>query len=116
MKIQCRVTDWEPRFAEMFFDNPLNDCRQCLPSLGQHKIFRSLRPVQLEAGGKGGDPNLARRGVGRNHKFAWRLVEQDIEHAILFFHFKPTLFLGLDETLLKGLHRSIAVAAECSLV
>jgi len=39
-----------------------------------------------------------------------------MQHPILFFHFKAALFLGLDEALLEGFHRSIAVAAECSLV
>ncbi len=100
----------------MFLDDPVYNRCQRFTSLGKHKALCLLRPVQLEAGGKRGDPHLARRRIGRDHKFARRIVEQDIEHAILFFDFKTALFLGVDEAFLEGVHRGIAVAAECSLI
>ena len=100
----------------MLLDDPVHHCRQRFAGFGEHKILSRLRPVQLEAGGKRRNPYLAWRRVGGNHKLARRLIKQNIEHAILFFHFKAALFLRLDEALLEGLHRGIAVAAECSLV
>src|ERR1700678_2651016 len=100
----------------MFLDDPLHHRGQCLPSFWEHKVPGCVRPVELEAGGKRRNPYLARWSVGGDDKFARRLIKQNIEHAILFFYFKAALFLGLDEALLEGIHRGIAVAAECSLI
>jgi len=100
----------------MFLDHPVHDRCQRLTGLGKDKALCLLRPVQLEAGRKRGNPHLARRRIGRDYKFAWRLVEQNIEYAILFFDFKTALFLGVDEAFLEGIHCGIAVAVECSLI
>src|ERR1700677_2183024 len=100
----------------MFLDDSLDHRRQCFSSLGEHKVPCRVGPVELEAGGKRGNPYLAGRSIRSDHKLARRLLKQDVEHAILFFYFKTALFLGLDEALLEGIHRGIAVAAECSLV
>jgi hypothetical protein len=107
-------SDWPG--TQVLCDHPLDDCGQCFPGLREHKVRCRVRPIKLEAGRKRGDPYLAWRSVGGDHKLAWRLLKQDIEHAILFFDFKAALFLGLDEALLEGIHRRIAVAAECSLI
>jgi hypothetical protein len=109
--VEC---DWPG--AQMLCDHPLDDRRQRLPGFWKHKVSHSVRPIKLEAGRKRRNPYLARWSVGSDHKFAWRFLKQDIEYAVLFFDFKTALFLGLNEALLEGAHRGIAVAAECSLI
>jgi hypothetical protein len=97
-------------------NHPIDHRGQRFAGFGEHEIVRRLRPVQLKTGGERGNPHLARWGIGGYHKFAGWLFKQNIQHAILFFHFKTAVLFGRNQILLKCFHSGIAVAAKCSLV
>ena len=54
-----------------------------LAAAGQNEGLFQLVPVQLEACGEGGDPDLPHGRVGRDHELAFRLLKNHVEHAVL---------------------------------
>ena len=60
-------------------------------------------PVELEAGGHGGDPNLAHRRVGRDDEFGGRVFKDHLQCARLFLDLKAGGFFSHDQRLLERL-------------
>jgi len=67
--------------------------------LGQDEALRCQ--VKLETRAARRDPDLLDRGVGRDHEFAGRFFEDDVERALLFFHFKFAIVFGGVELLFQ---------------
>src|ERR1700679_2613942 len=102
----------------ILLDQAIKKRDQLLACAGQNECGGVRVPVELEAGGKRRDPHLADRGVGRNDKLAACLFKDDIQDAVLLFHFKAGLvvFFLYDQMLLEGINGGLGRAAKFLLV
>jgi len=71
-------------------------------------------PVEFEAGGESGYPELTDGCVGGDNELARRLVKQDIQHTVLLLDFKAWVFFlfALNEMPLESVESRLADAAE----
>lgn len=101
---------------ELLLDQALDEGlkRHTIP--GQDKVAGFVGPVEFEAGGEGGDPDLADRGVGRDDEFCAGFFKEDVEHAILFFDFESAVLFGSQKGLFQGFERPVGMIAESSFV
>src|SRR5580698_10481900 len=100
----------------MLADEPVYECDQRLASLGENERLHLLVPVELEAGGERGNPELAHRRVGRDDEFGGRLLKEHIEHAVLLLRFEATLFLARNQMLLEAFECCLRRAPELLLI
>ena len=94
---QWGVVGWVPRCCLMTRSTTTG---RVSPVLGSTKFCAASDQSSLKLVESAEIQDLAGRGVGGDDKFSPRLVEQDIEHAILFFYFKADLFFFRDEVFL----------------
>ncbi len=102
--------------AEMLGDQAADERLEGLTGFGEHKLLGGLVPIQFETGGKSGNPYLADGSVGGENEFGGRLVEADVEDAVLFFHLKVGIGLGKDERFFQGLQSAVRVAPKGDFV
>ena len=103
---------------QMLFDEPVDEGIELLARTRENESSRGRVPIELEAGGQGGDPDLADRGVRSDDEFALRLLEEHIEHSVLFLDLKSgvSLFFSRDEVLLEGFERGFGHLAEFQFI
>ena len=74
-------------------------------------------PVEFEAGGLGGDPDLADGSVGGNDEFGGAVFEDDVHDAVVVFELEGAVVVfGDDEGLLEGFEGAVGFAAEGGFV
>lgn len=78
----------------MLIDKPRYEWFQQGAIFGQDEGLRVFRPIQLKAGRESGYPYLAHGSIGSDDKFRGRLVENNMEHPILFFGFEIAIFFS----------------------
>jgi len=102
----------------MFADEAIDEDAESLSGAGQDELLERGIPVEFEAGGERGDPDLAYRRVGRDDEAGSRIFEEDVEHATLFLNFEPCLlaFLAREEMPLEVAERRFSRAPEVLLV
>ena len=101
---------------EVFAEKTLDEDPQVFPGFGEDEGLRGLGPVELEAGGLGGDPDLADRGVGGEDELSGAVLEQDIEDAVLLLGFESSGLFGDDEGLLERGEGAVGFTAEGGFV
>ena len=99
---------------QVLADQAIHQRRECLASTRQYKRCLFLIPIKLEAGRECRDPDLANRRVRRNYELARRLFKQNIQHPVLFFHFKPSVvrLFTFYEVLFERVERGFGVTAK----
>lgn len=102
--------------AEMLGDQAADERLEGLTGFGEHKLLGGLVPIQFETGGKSGNPYLADGSVGGENEFGGRLVEADVEDAVLFFHLKVGVSLGEDQCFFQRFQSAVGVASEGDFV
>ena len=100
----------------MFAQEAFGKSCQAFAGFREKEATRGFRPVELETGRLGGDPNLANGGVGGKDELSGAIFKKDVEDTVLFFSLESTGFLGRDERLLEGGQGVIGFAAEGSFV
>jgi len=95
-------------------DETVDERDEGFAGAGEDEVVISGVPVELEAGGEGGDPDLADWGVGGNDEAGAGRVEEDIESAVLLLDFKGGLlvFLAGDEMTLEAEESGFCCATE----
>ncbi len=74
-------------------------------------------PLEFEAGGLGGDPDLADRGVGGDDELAGAILEDDVHDAVVVLELEGAgVVLGGDEGLFEGFEGVVGLAAEGGFV
>ena len=102
----------------MLADEAIDESAEGFAGAGQNEFFERGIPVEFEAGGERGDPDLAYRRVGRDDKAGSGIFEEDVEHAALFLDFETRLlaFLAGEEMSLEVAERRFSRAPEILLV
>jgi hypothetical protein len=99
--------------VEVFAQEALGEGLQVFSGFGEDEGTRSLGPLKLEAGGGGGDPELADGSIWREDEFAGAVFEDDVEDAVVLFGFEGFgVLFGDDEGLLEGFEGAVGFAAE----
>jgi len=90
------------------------------PVRGRMKSEASASQSSLKLGGKRRDPDLPDRRVGSDDELALRLLEQNIQDAILFLDFKACArarcILAREQVLLQGVESSFDQTAELQVI
>ena len=103
--------------GEVFSEQTLGEGFEVFASFGEGEGVGGVGPLELEAGGDGGDPDLADGGVGGNDKLGGAVLEDDIHDAVVVFELEGAGgVLGGDESLLEGFEGVVGVAAEGGFV
>ena len=102
--------------AEMLGDQAGDKRFEGLAGFGKDEGLRVIVPVEFEAGGQSRNPDLSDRSIGSENKFGGRFFKADVEHSILFFHFKVGIGLGEDESFFQGFQSAVRVAPKADLV
>ena len=102
----------------MLADEAIDEGGESFAGAGQDKFLERGIPVEFEAGGERGDPDLANWRVGRDDEAGRGIFEEDIQHAALFLDFETCLlaFLACDEVPLEIAERRFSRAPEVLLV
>ena len=100
----------------MLAEEALDERSEDFAGFGQNKGLVGFGPVELEAGGLGGDPDLSNGCVGCEDELSWTIFEEDIEYAILLFGLEAAVFLDEDQGLLEGGEGLVGFATEGGFV
>ena len=102
----------------MLADEAIDEGGEGFAGAGQDELLELGIPVEFEAGGERGDPDLAYRRVGRDDEAGSRIFEEDVEHATLFLDLETRLlaFLACKEMPLEVAERRFSRAPEVLLV
>ena len=101
MLTQEALEEWDQRFA----------------GLRQDKVASGFGPVELVAGGLGGDPDLADWSVGRDDELAGAILEDDVHNAVIVFEFEVAgVVFGGNEGLLERFECGVGFASEAGFV
>ncbi len=100
----------------MFAEEALDQGLQIFAGLGKDEAVRGFGPVQLEAGGLSGDPDLADGRIWGENELSRSILEEYVENAILLLCFEAPGLFGDDEGLLQGRECGICLAAEGDFV
>ena len=102
----------------MLADEAIDEGGKGFTGAGQNELLELGIPVEFEAGGEGGDPDLAYWRVGRDDEAGRGILEEDIQHAALFLDFETCLlaFLACNEMPLEVAERRFSRAPEVLLV
>src|ERR1051326_1820438 len=95
--------------ANLLVDQSGDQGLEGLTGLGKDEVVLFRGPVQLEAGGEGGDPDLVDGGIGRNDELGGRIVKGDVDSAAGVLDFKIGILLSLDQRLLEGIQRAFGL-------
>lgn len=87
----------------MFANEAIDEGDECLARAGQDEFFHPRIPVEFEARGQRGDPDLAQRRIGCDDEWGAGIIEEDVQDAVLLFHFEcgVVVFLTHDEMTLQ---------------
>jgi len=103
--------------GEVFAEESLGEGFESFGGLGEGEGFGDFIPVELVAGGLGGDPDLADGSVGRDDEFAGAVLEDDVHDTVVVFEFEVSgVVAGSDEGLLEALEGGVGDAAEGGFV
>ena len=102
--------------AEMLCDQARDEWFEGLAGFRKYEGLRGLVPVELEAGGESGNPDLPDGSVGSENKFGGGLLKADVEDTVLFFHLKVGIGLGEDEGFFQGFQSAVRVAPKADFV
>jgi hypothetical protein len=98
-------------------EQALDEDLEVFAGFAESKGVDGFGPVELEAGGLGGDPDLANGGVGRDDELAGAVFEDDVHDAVVVFELEgAVVVLGGDEGLLERLEGYVGFAAEGGFV
>lgn len=102
----------------MLADEAIDEGGKGFTGAGQNELLELGIPVEFEAGGEGGDPDLAYWRVGRDDEAGGGVLEEDVKHAALFLDFETGLlaFLTCDEAPLEVAEGCFSRAPEFLLV
>jgi hypothetical protein len=101
----------------MFLEETLDECLEVFPGFGEGEGAGGFGPVELEAGGLGGDPDLADGSVGGDDELAGAVLEDDVHDAVVILKLEgAVVVLCGDERLLEGFEGSVGLAAEGGFV
>ena len=101
----------------MLANEPIDEDGERFAGAGQNELFELGIPVEFEAGGGRGDPDLANRRVERDDEPGRGILKEDVERAALFPDLEACLlaFLVCDEVPLKVAERRFSRALEVLL-
>lgn len=102
--------------GELLLKEALGEELECLAGFGEDEGFGFGAPLELEAGGEGGNPDLADGGLGGENELGGAILEENVEDAVLFLGFEPALFLGVDEGLLEIFQGGVGDAAKLGFI
>ena len=112
-----RLSKGDGGVAEVFAEEALDKGLEALAGLGKSEGAGGLGPVEFEARGLSGDPNLADRSVGGDDELAGAILEDDVHDTVVVFELEGAIVvLGRDEGLLQGFKGTVGFAAEGSFV
>ena len=102
----------------MLAKQALDEGLEIFAGLGKGEGAGGFGPVELIAGGEGGDPDLADGSVGRDDELAGAVPEDDVHDAVVVLELEGTvgIVFGGDEGLLEGFEGVVGVAAEGGFV
>lgn len=83
---------------------------------GEDEVAGFFGPVELVAGGEGGDPDLADGGVGGDNELCAGFLKEDVDGSGLFFGLEAASFFGFEEGFHEGLKGAVGVCAESGFV
>src|SRR5580692_1477612 len=83
----------------MLANEPIDEDGERFAGAGQNELFELGIPVEFEAGGGRGDPDLANRRVERDDEPGRGILKEDVERAALFPDLEacPLAFFARDE-------------------
>ena len=113
---RCDLAEDDLAVAEMLGNQAGDERLEGLAGFRKYEGLRGVVPVELEAGGESGNPNLPDGSVGSENKFGGRLFKADVEDTILFFHLKVGIGLGEDQCFFQGFQSAIRVAPKGDFV
>jgi hypothetical protein len=96
-------------------DEAIDEGRELFAGAGKDEALARV-PVEFEAGGEGGDPDLADRRVRRDNELGGRVVEYDVQDAVLLFDFEAAVLFGIDQALLERFDGVIGVPAKSEFI
>lgn len=102
--------------CELLLDEALDEGLERRSVFGQEKVVGFAGPVQFEAGGEGGDPNLADGRVGSDDEFGPGVFKEDVEDAVLLFDIESAVLFGNEEGLFEGFESAVRVIAKLSFI
>ena len=102
----------------MLADEAIDEGAESFAGAGQDEFLELGIPVEFEAGGERGDPDLAHRRIGCDDEAGRWILEENVEHAALFLDFEACLlaFLACEEMPLEVAERRFSRAPEVLLV
>ena len=102
----------------MFADEGIDEDAESLSGAGQDELLERGIPVEFEAGGERGDPDLAHRRVGRDDEPGGGILKENIQHSALLLDLETCLlvFLAREEMPLEVFERRFRRATELLLV
>jgi len=113
---RCDLAEDDLSVAEMLGNQAGDERFERLSGLRKYEGLRGLVPVELEAGGESGNPNLPDGRVGSENKFGGWLLKADVEDTVLFFHLKIGIGLSEDEGFFQGFQGAVRVAPKGDFV
>ena len=103
--------------VEVFAEEALGEGFEVFAGFGEGEGVGGFGPVEFEAGGLGGDPDLADRSVGGDDEFGGAVFEDDVHDAVVVFELEGAVVVfGCDEGLLEGFEGAVGFAAEGGFV
>lgn len=99
-------------------DEPVDERDEGLAGARKNELLHLLVPIELEARGQRGDPDLPDRRVGRDDKLAARILEDNVEHAGLLLDLEAGLglFFALDQVPLQLVECGLGRAPELQFI
>src|SRR5580704_12865775 len=83
--------------VEVVAEKALGERLEVFTGFGEGEGVGCLGPVEFEAGGLGGDPDLADGGVGGDDEFGGAVFEDDVHDAVVVFELEgAVVVLGCD--------------------
>ncbi len=111
-----RLGEGDGGVFQVFAEEALDKEPQVFAGFREDESFRGFGPIELEAGGLGGDPDLADGGVGGEDELSGSVFEEDVEDAVLLLGFEAAGLFGDDEGLLERGEGSVGFTAEGGFV
>jgi hypothetical protein len=103
--------------AEVLAEEALSEGFEVFAGFGEGKGASAFGEFEFEAGGLGGDPDLADRGVGGDDKFTAAILEDDVHDAVVVLELERAgVVFGGDEGLLERFEGQVGFAAEGGFV
>jgi len=100
--------------GDVLLNEALDQRAEGLAGLGQDEAL--CRQIELETCASGRDPDLLDGGIGGDDKFACRFFEDDVQRALLLFHFEFAFVFGGVEILLQLFDGRIGCFAKLNFV